>query len=50
MRDLALELVEFVDDVVDELGSREAVDYVHVVLREGRAPISSSRCFARRGT
>jgi carboxylate-amine ligase len=35
MRQLALELLEFVDDVVDELGSREAVEYVHTVLREG---------------
>ncbi|MEO6212025.1 MAG: carboxylate-amine ligase [Vicinamibacterales bacterium] len=35
MRDLALELLEFVDDVVDELGSREAVEQVHRVLAEG---------------
>jgi len=35
MRGLAIELLEFVDDVVDDLGSRDAVDYVHVVLREG---------------
>ena len=35
MRDLALELLEFVDDVVDELESRDAVEYVHTVLREG---------------
>jgi carboxylate-amine ligase len=35
MRDLALELVDFVDDVVDELGSRTAVEYVHTILREG---------------
>ena len=35
MRDLALELLEFVDDVVDDLGSREAVEHVHRVLREG---------------
>jgi glutamate---cysteine ligase / carboxylate-amine ligase len=35
MRDLALELVAFVDDVVDDLGSREAVSYVHTVLKEG---------------
>jgi carboxylate-amine ligase len=35
MRDLALELLEFVDDVVDELGSREAVNEVHRVLAEG---------------
>ncbi len=35
MRDLAMELLGFVDDVVDELGSRGAVEYVHTVLREG---------------
>ena len=35
MRQLALELLEFVDDVVDELGSREAVEHVHQVLSEG---------------
>ena len=35
MRELALELLEFVDDVVDDLGSRSAVEYVHTVLREG---------------
>jgi glutamate---cysteine ligase / carboxylate-amine ligase len=35
MRDLALELLEFLDDVPDELGSRAAVEYVHTVLAEG---------------
>ena len=35
MRALALELLEFVDDVVDELGSRQYVDYVHAILRDG---------------
>jgi carboxylate-amine ligase len=35
MRDLAVELLGFVDDVVDDLGSRWAVEYVHTVLREG---------------
>ena len=35
MRDLAIELLEFVDDVVDDLGSRSAVDYVHTLLRDG---------------
>ena len=40
MRELVLELLEFVDDVVDELGSREAVDYVHTILerRHRRRP------------
>ena len=44
MRDLALELLEFVDDVLDELGSRGHVEYVHTILREGPAPTGSSRC------
>jgi carboxylate-amine ligase len=35
MRDLALELLEFVDDVVDDLGSREHLQYVHTILAEG---------------
>jgi carboxylate-amine ligase len=35
MRDLALELLEFVDDVIDELGSRSAVNYVRTILAEG---------------
>src|SRR5438093_11181728 len=35
MRDLAAELIDFVDDVVDDLGSRAAIAYVHTVLREG---------------
>lgn len=35
MRDLALELLEFVDDVVDELGSRQAVEHLHTILKEG---------------
>ena len=35
MRELALELLEFVDDVVDELGSRKALSYVHTILSEG---------------
>ncbi len=35
MRELALELLEFVDDVLDPLGSREAVNTVHSILRDG---------------
>ena len=35
MRKLALELLEFVDDVVDELGSRHALSYVHTILEQG---------------
>ena len=35
MRELALELLEFVDDVVDELGSRREIEYVRTILSEG---------------
>jgi len=34
-RELMHELVEFVDDVVDDLGSRKAVEYVYRILEEG---------------
>jgi carboxylate-amine ligase len=35
MRFLALELLDLVDDVVDELGSREEVTYLEQILRNG---------------
>ncbi len=34
-RILALELLEFIDDVVDELGSRKEVEYLHKILEMG---------------
>lgn len=34
-RELMLELLEFVDDVVDDLGSREAIRGIETILREG---------------
>jgi carboxylate-amine ligase len=47
MRDLALELLEFVDDVVDELGSRKEVEYVHTVLKEGTSADRQLEVFRR---
>jgi carboxylate-amine ligase len=35
MRELAVELLEFIDDVVDELGSRREVEYVRKILSDG---------------
>jgi len=49
MRDLAVELVEFVDDVVDELGSRAAVEYVHTILAEGTSADRQLRVFKATG-
>jgi carboxylate-amine ligase len=34
-RRLIAELLEFIDDVVDDLGSRPEIDYVHQILRQG---------------
>jgi len=34
-RDLILELLDFIDDVVDELGSRKEIEYVHTILAGG---------------
>src|SRR4030095_9281494 len=35
VRSLILELLEFVDDVVDELGSRKEIDHIHTILQRG---------------
>jgi glutamate---cysteine ligase / carboxylate-amine ligase len=35
VRDLILELLEFVDDVLDDLGSRREVEHVHTILQRG---------------
>ena len=29
------ELLEFIEDVVDELGSREQINYVHTIMKNG---------------
>jgi glutamate---cysteine ligase / carboxylate-amine ligase len=49
MRDLAIELLEFVDDVLDDLGSRSAVQYVHTILNEGTSAERQLRVFEQTG-
>ena len=49
MRDLAIELLEFVDDVVDDLGSRSAVQYVHTILNEGTSAERQLRVYEQTG-
>jgi carboxylate-amine ligase len=48
-RVLALEILEFVDDVVDELGSREAVEYIHTILEDGTSADRQLRVFKETG-
>jgi carboxylate-amine ligase len=49
MRDLAIELLEFIDDVVDDLGSRKAVEYVHTILEQGSSADRQVRAYRERG-
>jgi len=49
MADLAVELLEFVDDVVDQLGSRKEVEYIQVIAREGTSADRQLRVFAETG-
>jgi carboxylate-amine ligase len=50
MRDLAVELLEFVDDVVDDLDSRKEVEYVETILREGTSADRQLRVHERTGS
>jgi carboxylate-amine ligase len=49
MRDLAIELLEFVDDVVDDLGSREETSYVRTILKDGTSADQQLRVFRETG-
>ena len=49
MRALALELLEFIDDVVDDLGSREAVEYVRTIVDEGTSADKQLEVYRRTG-
>ena len=48
-RDLVREYLEFVDDVVDELDSREEVSYIHEILERGSGADRQLRVFQETG-
>src|SRR5947209_1262445 len=48
-RDLIREYLDFVDDVVDELDSREELDYVHDILERGTGADRQLRVFQQTG-
>jgi carboxylate-amine ligase len=48
-RTLAHELIDLVDDVVDDLGSREEVDHVHTILDRGTSADRQLRVYAENG-
>ncbi|HSB09176.1 MAG TPA: carboxylate-amine ligase [Blastocatellia bacterium] len=45
VRSLIYELLEFVDEVVDELGSRKELDYIHKILENGTSADRQLRTF-----
>jgi len=49
MRELMLELMELLDDVVDDLGSRSAVEYIHTILNEGTSAERQLRVYQQTG-
>jgi carboxylate-amine ligase len=48
-RDLIREYLDFVDDVVDELDSREELNYVHQILERGTGADRQLRVFQQTG-
>ncbi|HEX8423632.1 MAG TPA: carboxylate-amine ligase [Pyrinomonadaceae bacterium] len=46
VRDLILELLDFVDDVLDDLGSRKEVEHVHTILERGTSADEQLQVFA----
>jgi carboxylate-amine ligase len=48
-KDLILEYLDFVDDVVDELDSREELDYVHTMLETGSGADRQLRVYRETG-
>src|SRR6202521_4527496 len=48
-RDLVHEYLEFIDDVVDELGSRAEIDYIHKILEMGTGADRQLRVFRETG-
>ena len=49
MKLLIPELLELVDDVLDDLGSRGAIEYIHTILNEGTSAERQLRVFQQSG-
>ncbi len=49
VKDLIRELLEFVDDVLDELGSRKEIEHIHTILDRGTSADEQLRVFEETG-
>lgn len=47
--DLMMELLELIDDVVDDLGSRKEVEHVHSILKNGSSADKQLRVYQEHG-
>jgi carboxylate-amine ligase len=45
VKDLIRELLEFVDDVVDDLGSRKEIEHIHTILERGTSADDQLRVY-----
>jgi len=45
-RDLVLELLDFVDDVLDDLGSRKEIEHIHTILARGTSAEEQLRVYS----
>jgi carboxylate-amine ligase len=48
-REVVHRLLEFIDDVVDELGSRREVEYAHTILRNGTSAVRQLQRYRESG-
>ncbi len=49
VKDLIRELLEFVDDVVDNLGSRQEIEHIHTILERGTSADDQLKVFEESG-
>ena len=49
-KELIMELLDFIEDVVDELGSREEINYVHKILEKGTGADQQLAVFEETGS
>jgi carboxylate-amine ligase len=45
VRDLIRELLDFVDDVLDDLGSRKEIEHIHTILERGTSADEQLRVY-----
>jgi carboxylate-amine ligase len=48
-RDLIREYLDFIDDVIDELGSRDEIQYIHNILENGTGADRQLKIFEQTG-